>query len=522
MIKPISLTLRALLTTHCEYDPVALETVADFYKGGWQFEKKRAQYLRKRKSDANDEWRLARLECAYYSAPLSGKVDGLIGGILRNCPKISVTAKPDDARATYWHNLNANANGLGKDLTAVSRDAILQEMLPARSYLVIKTPQIDAIEGESTANAKARKRLDCSIGSVDATQVDDWQCNDSGFEWIRTHYIECTRADGIGPVTDEEHTWTYYEATQFTVYKAKRPVKNGKPENWPDLDKTVIPPTQKPHSLGIIPIIPVDVPDGFDLGGRLVPIAKAHYNRESTLAYSLDCGGLSQPVITSNNPVSNIFLQEQNCIKLEQGGTFEFVAPDGTVFTALTADAAKLRSDLDSALASMADQAKDRTSGVAQQQFREPKEVLMSLFAMPMVDALQIAVNAIAKYRGEEDLKPTVSGLDEFDTQSTEVVVASTAAFCAIPEQPKVFRKKAILQAAESFFGGSITPDELAEANDQLEDMPDMIPAMGQADPVEFGNQIGQATPKESILNKKTNAPQGMGADQIRQSNVVR
>src|SRR6187402_2288254 len=186
MLTAVPMPLTSLQATNAAYNPTLLETLRDFYEGGERFERNKGKYLRKRGSDSVPQWKEARLQCAYYTPHLSGKIDSIIGGILRNPPKFSVPSegsKSIDPRAAYWHGLSIDADGEGKDLAAVAREALLEIMLPARGYLCICTPDIEAIEGEILETAKMRGRLDCHIKTVPADQIDDWAEDGS---WIRS------------------------------------------------------------------------------------------------------------------------------------------------------------------------------------------------------------------------------------------------------------------------------------------------------------------------------------------------
>ena len=513
MINARPMTIRDLLKTHPEYDAAHLEKLADFYEGGRRFTANKDKYLRPRQNDSNPAYRKARMASAHYTPHMSGKVDDLIGGILRTPPAISV-ANPSDSRAEYWLSLMRNADGSGRDMAAVTRGVLLQSMLPARAYFLIRTPQIEAIEGELLAPAKARGRLDCSIASVPASTVDDWlQSDDGEFQWIRTHCVELERAGDIGPAIKETHRWAYFEADAVTVYEASRPVENDKPEPW-DQDKSV-PPVQKPHGLKIIPLIPVEIPEGFNLGDRMLPIAEALFNREAALEFALDTGAFALPYIVTDKAADQVPMSELAILNVGVGGSFNYASPDGTVFDANAKDAKKLLDDLDSALQAMAEKASasnDRTSGVAQQQFRAPKEVLMSLYAMPTLDALAIAVNAIAVYRGEESLAPKVEGLDDFDTQGTEIAIANTLQFVTIPQMPLKAKQLAIKRVVADFIP-DINQDDQAEIEKQIEAITDEPPPMpGQT----------QTSNSALPLNVKTGQVDGTGADQIRQKQVVR
>lgn len=509
-ITTVPMSLKALQVKHECYNAEGLETVFDFYEGGERFEKNKGKYLRPRGSDLQLEWKKARLACAYYSPHLSGKVDGLIGGILRNAPKITCAGdSAKDARLQYWHSLNSNADGNGVDLTAICRQGLLQEMLPARAYLCLCTPAIAAIEGESVEDAKIRKRLDVRIKALEAKEIDDWAEDGS---WYRAYCCTKELANGFGPPIKEIHTWRYYEAKNVISYVAERAIKDGIPENWPE-DKVINPDVQ-PHGLGTNPIIPIEVPSGFNLGGRLLPIAKALFNREASLSYHLDNAGYAVPMLKTDKPVGQVYLNELNALNVGLQGDAKILEPGGTTADSLTTDCLKLKKDLDSAMQSLADEAKDRISGVAQQQFREPKEVLMSLFAMPVIDALEKAVTAIKEYRGEDSLEIEISGMEigGFDIQSAEVVIASMTQLLNLPEMPATARQIAygyVIQAALP-----VRKDEdIVAIQNELKEIKGPSPALQEAT---------NTNPDGSPRNAKTNAPQGMGADQIRQGNVAR
>lgn len=504
---PSTISIKDITQTHAEYDCDRMQKISDFYAGGQEFEKRKSKYLRLRAMEtqpgpAGAAFRSARLACAYYTPHMAGIIDQMLGASLQS--PLTISVQGTDPRAEYWRGLNSNCDGDGRNLNSLAWSLLVSLALHRRAYVAVTFDRPDEdTEGETNlARAKTTGMVDAEFCALSAAEVDDWERDEDGdYLWVRTHTVSCPR-NGFGPAENEVHCWTYATATEIAEYEAIKKVGKSWDENT---GARLVSVTQ--HGLGVVPIFPVEVEQGFWIGDRLISTAEAYFNRESSREFALDTGALNVPIIKTEEKVSSVMLSELGCIRLPgQNDDFFFRSPDAAVYAALQSGCDYLLGNLYSALHAMALRAASsdnnaRQSGVAKSQDKGPMQSLLLLFTAPVIDAMQAAVNAVVELRNEADLAPTVGGLDKFDAQAIELEINRTAAFLMLPGIPATARKIALNRLIDVYLP-SLTSEELASIENELDNPPEVMPS---GDPAQ-------------IRNEKTNEPASFGAAQTRMS----
>ena len=454
---PVALPVKQLLLCHPEYSPAQMCRHGDLYAGGQAFESRKHLYLRTKAIENNgpsgQAYRRARLDCAAYTPHVSGVIDNLTGAALQAPPTIDVVDHNDE-RAKYWTDLVTNCDGRGRDLRSTACTRLRQLMVHKRAYWLLERPSLN--EGNDLAAVKKSGSLDVRIRELNACDVDDWECDDDGnLLWVRIHAVECTR-HGISPMDQERHTWTFIDSTHIVEYEATR---KAKAKTW-EKDATARRLEPRKHGIGALPVIRIEVDDGFWVMDRLESTILAFFNREASREFALDMGALNLPIIKTEKDVASIVMSEMAALKLNPVDSFEFASPNTQVYQALKEDCEYLLGNMYSAIHAMAlraasQQENARQSGVAKYRDQGPMEVLLSLFAAPLKDALEKSVRIIAKLRNEEALKPAVKGLDRFDVQSTENELNKTKSFVDISGQFEPAKRYALAELFTKVFPGA-------------------------------------------------------------------
>lgn len=489
--KPIS----ELKHTHPEYRPDLIEMYQDLYEGGERFEKRKNKYLRFRALEksgmpAGRKLRDGRLDSATYTPHVSGLMEFLLSACMQAEP--AILASGPEAKTAYYNGLNSNADGRGTDLPALIRSRMLEGMLQFRSCLTIVFPE----DGSTYTDLQAQREagaLDAHLGVLDAKDIDDWECDEEGeLLWVRTHTQVWERSKPYGARDTAKHIWAFITPTETTTFVARRSADDERKDYWPK-DANAVADDPKPHSLGALPVVMLDIPKGLHVMARLANLVIGLFNREASEDYALDSSAYALPVLFTQKDISKIVLHEMAALKLEPNDKFEWSAPGSSHFAALADNAERKKESLYGAVQAMALQAaqKDsngRQSGVAK--FRDYGAIanLCSAFAAAARDALEKSIRLIQRARGDEDVTITISGLDRFDIQSIELLLKECAEFMALPA-PQTAKRYALQKTSLALCADA--PAEIREKIRQEAETLD-VPPVPRAGSVELRQENTQ------------------------------
>lgn len=498
---PSSIPVKDLEKTHPDYRPDLLRKYHDFFHGGDDFERNKKAYMRPRMIEqSNEAYKNARAACYHYNPTVAGVLDDLCGQALTSPPRIEVK-DTNDARAAYWLTLNKNIDGEGRDLRAQAASRFTEICVHHRAYLTIDFPDSDDVYAASLDQQKKSGAVNARICALDAKDVDDWEYDEDGnLIWARSHVIEHLRDSMFGPRTRERHIWGFFTIDSVVEYSATKRIDE---KSWPD-KAVAIRSEIKRHSLGALPIIPIEVPADKWPMDQMFSTALALFNREGSREFALDSGALALPVYKGETKPANVTLTESGCIYVEPNGDFFWRSPDGAVYSALKDSAADLREALLNTLQAMAQKASNqsqnaRQSGNAKVEDKAALKNLLSMLSAPIIDAYERALYLIATLRNEaDDLAPKFVGMDKYDSQSIELEINRTNAYCMIPGQIP----EAQLYSCQQLFK-EVYPEAPPDVVKQIESAkPQAAIPQGGGDP--------------SIRNSKTGSAAGFSSDQMR------
>lgn len=453
---PATIKIENLLAVSGGYSLDGIQKYNDLYRGGQDFKSRIDRYLLKRKIEEStlgtSRQYEERKKRAWYTPHVAGLVDWIVAAVFQS-PPVVVSGEE------YWAGLNANADGRGIDISALCRVLLLETLLQGRAYVALDFP--DAVEQTSFALQKKTGALDAKLSVLTAAEVDDW---DETF--IRTHTVSFERENPYTPPNVEVHRWTISTADSVAIYKAR--VKIGE-----HLDKAgeAILDSEQIHSLGVIPIFKVNIPDGMWLMNRVSEIVLAIFHRESARTWYLDSGAYQVPVLKSPRKFSDTVLPDEAFMHLnpELQEEFGFRGPDSTISDALDKDCERLIENLFRSVQAMtlAAPMKDdhgRQSGVAKFRDMMSLATLLGAYASALRDCLEQAVQTIAKARGET--APQIYGLDKFDIQSKDYTVQLAKDFLALPNVPKS-AKEWVIRSASMAVADDAPPEVLQQISDE-------------------------------------------------------
>lgn len=390
---PNTISRQELQVTNPEYNSKQLQLHEALYVGGDQFKNVASSILWKMEYEISEpSFFTKRLAKSVY-VPHVAVVDFLLSAIFVNEPVVS---GPSD----YWQTLNEDADGNGTDLSAITKQLMLDVLLHGRSFLQIFVDE----------NNEPRLQV------VPTALVDDWGC-----DWARIHTVSNERPADLlwGKTTIGRECWTFLTADTIAQYEHI--------SGQETTDARLVDNTQ--HEFGICPVIQL-LPShkGMHVLGRIEPLLIQLYNQESALQFGLQQACFAMPVLKvgTNTDISKIFASEVRALKLSPEESFEYVTPDTKIFDTTMADLERLRTELARCVHGLALEVAAKTQAPRQGAFaaqiqRSPLEALLASYAASTIDTLEKAFAAIATFRNENPDSVELSGMDKFNGNLEEL-----------------------------------------------------------------------------------------------------
>ena len=387
---PATLEIKNLRQCNPEYHAGKLQDYEALYKGSDLFRCKLDDFLIKRKveeSNSGDTFGIQgnsiykeRTKWAQYVNRAGGLIDWLGAAVF---PSVELSCEPEDE---YWESLNTNADGRGTPLDAVARKALAAVMVQGRAYFY---PELD-----DEGNFRIRTYRACD--------VDDWQYDGDALLWVRVHSLEPIRSNDLGPVDGERETWTYVTDSEIVTYAAEKTEGQTEPLYANIQDR-------QPHDFGVVPVFPIEIFPGQWVMDRIKDVVVALFNAEAGLSFSVALQAYSQLVFKlDNTKPDQIVLSELAAIRLSPEESVEYLSPNPGGFDPQFKNIERLKLSFYEVLQSMSKSADQipqagRLSGDAVKALQSPLQVLLASLGWPVLIALRNWVDAVQKFRRDED-----------------------------------------------------------------------------------------------------------------------
>lgn len=440
-----------LLTPHPDYNPVLTARISAYYSGGERFpiaQELRHKPIETSSAEAAQPMRQQRIATAFYTNYFG---DTILDMVSQTCSEQLQIV--DESRRPYWQQLNENADGHYCGATAQARASIADDMLFNRAFYLVKFPENDSATYQDQMASGA---LDARICALPAQKVTDWKEDDGyGLEWARTYEVESVRSNPFGPVNEELHRWTYFSATEISVYEARKPV--GK--EWPkDAEAVLVSDTI--HELGVCPVFMTRRKLKVWIGDKLLPTARQLFNAESDASFYTFVTVTGGLFIFTDNPAKykeGIDLSPFGAVICGGGDKIDRDRADPSTLNALDGATAKLRSQLGGMIHTLARQAAaqsasgqntSRMSGKAVSTQSDPLKQFLLAFAEPQLAVWRRMIAAIGRIREEDVSSVTVQGLltaetdEDADDPVTTEQMAAEGAFQALPNVPDIAKRQ--------------------------------------------------------------------------------
>lgn len=257
---------------------------------------------------------LARLERAYYIGYMGPIIDYFRMWLFSERPTIRPTA--DDGSTPelpeWWGNFDNDCTGGGKPFQDFLRDVFLDVLLCQRAGWLIGRPS-DMSSDMSQAEAEAAGVDGAVLTAYTAEEIFDWSRDEAGeLEWIVLHKKKLRRKFPNDRYVVE--TFRYVDRAQYATWEA-----------------TLDPETKQKqlrfmggseHSLGVVPFVMLEVPEGLWPANKLASWQLDMFNQSQILSRGQLLSCFLQPTLTTNEEgraASGRIFGEGNFLTLRAG-----------------------------------------------------------------------------------------------------------------------------------------------------------------------------------------------------------
>jgi len=407
---PATIEIKEIVKTHKGYNADQLVLYSAVYEGGELFDKHKDQLLDKRAIE-KDKPKVfeKRKEVSRYINRANGLFNLFRSSVFKAPPIIST-----DPETEYWDELNLDADGNGKPLATVAKEALQGMLLHNRAYFIA-----DFRQEEGRGPRDARLRV------LTADVVDNWQHDEFGkLLWVRLHTVTQEREDGNDFLTPDIdcHRYTYIDSESITIYEVK--VQAGDTVDTSQKPAAMV--LNEQHDFGQLPVFEVKPFVGQFVMEQLYPVAVGLYNRESALTFQLNRQAFGQPILKLETPdrIEQVMAGETEVLVLGLMESFEYATVPASPSDSMLKDIERLTKSIYEVVNSLALTAQTqnaRQSAKAKELDRSPFEVLLQSFAWPVQTALRNWINAVQEFRDEQRIEISLSGVDDFTMTEEDV-----------------------------------------------------------------------------------------------------
>ncbi len=376
----------------------------DLYAGGEQFKNNASNYLVRRQKEPGDVY-LERLGRVFYENYVGSIVDWYGATLFRREPGLTFEGSDARARAFYGAFVE-NVDGKGTALADFSRKQFLDSLVTGGSYTLVDFPRAQGRAG-SRAEEDAAGASRAYLVDYPAEDLINWSLDEHGnYEWVvlRTSLLKKDRVeDGAWR---EERRWSYYDRTNFRIYRKVGETAELMDEGTHGLAK-----------LGQVPLFGMRIPQGLWMLNRAGLLQIEHFNKSNALSWALTMGLFAMPVIYSDREWSQM-VGESYYIQLGPEDKFGWTEPEGKVYQIAADNLTRLQEEiyrvcyLGHAGGSL--NRGGSQSGLSKQlDFSITQEVLRA-YGDAVKEQVRRVLKAVNAAR-EDGLEIGVTGMDEFD-----------------------------------------------------------------------------------------------------------
>ncbi len=381
----------------------------DLYAGGEQMSNNAAEYLLPRSKEPLEIYS-ERLRQVFYQNYIGSIVDWYAATVFRREPLLTIDG-PNVTGRGFFNEFIDDCDLKGTNFADLLKRQFVEALIGGASYLLVDFPRT-VKPAVNRAEEDARGVSRAYLVPYSAEDIINWSLDERGmFEWVVLR-TESLRKDSIEDEQWRKETrWTYYDKTDFRVYRQLQTDTGEAPIELLDTGRHGL------ASLGRVPLFRMEVPEGLWLLNRAGSIQLEHFNKSNALSWALSMGLFAMPVIYSDRQW-NQMVGESYFIQLGPDDKFGWTEPEGRVYEIAAANLSRLQDEI-YRVCYVTQMGSDSSSSARQsglsklRDFSITQEVLRA-YGDSVKDMARRILRTIETVRKDE-LIVDVSGMDEFD-----------------------------------------------------------------------------------------------------------
>lgn len=483
-----------LRTTHPDYDGPRIAQWEALYHGGKRWDLLVANWLPQHPNEPKERYD-KRLAMALYHNNVGPIIDLIVAGLFSQSPNVQNWLT--DEWAT---NFQKDCNGEGTSLELWCAQLLTEALIGQRAYAWANLPERDpGIEFTDLGAELKSGQLDAFLVQLTAEHVIDWGRDARGrLTWVMIHdCVEERESIEVGRV--KVWRWTYIDKAVIRRWTWRATDQKCEP------DADDMAQEQEPinHTLGQLPIVELRLPSGLHAGGKLHHPAVAHLRSRNDLSWALFIAAHPLLAIKARHKdlVSRPILGPGSFLKLAQDDDIGYVEPAGTSFQLLAENTDKLREDLYRVVQQMSvglstSASKQAQSGESKNADWRALETVLSALAARVKPFLSSLLSLVAKMRGQEVPKLTISGLEGWQEEELTLWLQAAAMALEASRMSPTFRKEMAKRQARRLLGNA--PEVLKVVDAEIDEAPDEIDILAPLGPKPHPDGIQAASDLEA------------------------
>jgi hypothetical protein len=423
-----------------------------------------------------------RVKRAYY-IPYPGEIiDSIVACLFGE--QLTVTAEP--APHPFYADFLADVSPPGGKTTTINellKEQVTQALCKKRTWTMVDLPRGGPPEAyDSVAEQERDGVLDAYACVVHPECVVDWECDETGeLMWALVRHEIRKRAalvDGRDMITEEYTYWTRTNWERYAItYKVDKPPQDG--DEVPSVGTG-------PHTFGVVPLVPFELPDGLWAMGKIESMAAAHLNKRNALtwaeykslfpvlaAFQQPPDALN-PITDDPNRALNQKYGQGRVLQFGDKDDLRYISPDTAPYLAAMQDLDKLRDEMHRVLHSMAlsvdnsAAALGRSADSKQMDSTATAVVLRAIGQLVREHVRRILV-LVEKGRGDKPVTWAISGMEKFNDISTDALVQQALTVETVSIPSATFQQVWKYKVAKRLLGDDATEAQMEEVLQELE-----------------------------------------------------
>lgn len=513
---PAALAYKVLCQRHPDYDDRYWQRLRALYAGGRALfaNEKLLTELFPRHRDELETVYEERKRRAYYT-PYAGEIiDHIVAALCKQPVEISLGIEgtddeeegegSGDTELPPWYSAFREdvspPGGKVQSLAQLCRDQILTSLICGWTWTLVDLPALKDETGQPLAftDRDAQETaggLDAYACQILPECVVDWEEDATGeLEWALVWTVECRR-DGVAGAREwMVQRWTYYTRETWARYELKhKRDRDPQPTDMvPLVDRGQI-------TLGRVPLIRLQVPEGLWAMSKLEGLAREHFNKRAALSWAEtqsllpelyefigpdDMSGAvvaeraEDPNRATNQPRGQGFVQVRG-----PNDKAQFIGPETGSFDHSITSCNNIRDEMHRVTHQMAlsvdnSAAALKRSGDSKAQDKAATAVILTALGQLVREHAERVMFCVSMARGEDALagRWQASGMEKFDQVQTADAIEQALSIDQLNIESATFRRSHRQLLVRTILGDEVEPEIYEKIDEELEEnIPDEI-----------------------------------------------